>query len=169
MKTNDDYSNKTTGFGKRQAEGGEENLDNEIEILSFLTKRPQSHLNAREVKAAQNQVAYLQNFEKQLKVFEDNDLIKKYADDDTSHEESKFEEYKKPSASARRDYSLGNDLGDDSNYKPGYEQKDLQKKVVEASQADEDDHEQEVQQKHITHQEFANMIDNMKNKALETI
>lgn len=164
MKTNDEIGRPATGLtGKRHVEGGEENIDNEIEILSFLTKRPQSHLNQRELKAAQNQVAYLQNFEKQLKVFEDNDLIKKYADEDTSHEESKFEEYRKPSA--RRDYSQEN-----NDFGAGYEQKDLQqKKVVEASQADEDDHEQDAQQKQITHQEFTSMIDNMKNKALETI
>jgi len=137
----------------------DENIDNEIEILSFLTKRPASHLNAREMRAAQNQISYLQNFEKQLKVFEDNDLINKYADENNSFEEGKFDEGRKGLNSREGNFDSGEGLERNDDYIYSKNQ------VIEASQEAEEDNEP----KQISHKEFASMIDNLKAKALETI
>jgi len=142
--------------------GSEENLENEIEILSFLTKRPQSHLNAREAKAAQNQISYLQSFEKQLKVFEDNDLINKYADGgDDSLGNAKPE---KKGPYNERIYTENAEEDDENET----ENERHNKHVLEASDHEEDDQVDEPP-KQISHKEFASMIDALKSKALETI
>jgi len=145
--------------------GSEENLENEIEILSFLTKRPASHLNAREAKAAQNQISYLQSFEKQLKVFEDNDLINKYADGgDDSLGNAKPEKRGPYNERIYTENAEENDEDED-------EQRNLQhqKHVLEASGREEKDDQVDEPPKQISHKEFASMIDALKSKALETI
>lgn len=141
--------------------GSEENLENEIEILSFLTKRPQSHLNAREAKAAQNQISYLQSFEKQLKVFEDNDLINKYADGGDDSLGNAKPEKKGPYNERIYTENAEEDENETENERHN-------KHVLEASDHEEDDQVDEPP-KQISHKEFASMIDALKSKALETI
>jgi len=148
---------ETKPHHKRHGENGEENIDNEIEILSFLTKRPASHLNAREARAAQNQIAYLQNFEKQLKVFEDNDLINKYADEHNSLDEGRKGLSSRDGGERNYENGDGFDRNDEYIYSKN--------QVIEADQEAEDD----TEPKQISHKEFASMIDNLKAKALETI
>ena len=184
-------TNKDEYFTKKPTNANsEENIDNEIEILSFLTKRPASHLNARDVKAAQSQVSYLQKFEKQLKVFEDNDIIKKYADEESSEEEIKTEDFKKNSAQFKahdeaksQSYSAGNqkDPFEDDYYGKGKADSSSrvrnkngnyeidQDDVAEEDDEEEDAHDEEGgEPKIISHQEFTSLIDTYKSKAMDT-
>ncbi len=139
--------NKTSNFTRKAGDLAlEDNIDNEIEILNFLTKRPASHLNARELRAAQNQISYLQNFEKQLKVLEDNDIINKYAGPISGEEDKHDKENENGTFDQFDDYMKQN-------------------QVIEASQEAEDD----TEPKPISHKELASMIENLKAKALETV
>ena len=185
-------TNKDEYFPKKPINtNSEENIDNEIEILSFLTKRPASHLNARDVKAAQSQVSYLQKFEKQLKVFEDNDIIKKYADEESSEEEEiKTEDFKKSSAQYKaydetksQSYSAGNqkDPFEVDYYSKGKEDnssrvrnKNENYEIDHDNVAEEDDEEEDAYEeeegsepKIISHQEFTSLIDTYKSKAMD--
>jgi len=121
-----------------------------------------SHLNAREAKAAQNQISYLQSFEKQMKVFEDDALINKYADggDDSIGNT-------KPEKRGPYNERIYSEQAEEHDYEGDAKNNHFNNHVLEASDnAEQDDNEPPKQ---ISHKEFASMIDALKTKALETL
>ncbi len=108
-----DYFKSKTGSAENTADP---NIDQEIELLTFLTKKQQP-VAQLDKKIGKSQSSYLQNFEQQFKYLEDEELIKMYLKNEGNGSSQKNSEKNLADIKANNNISIKNQADKDLDHK----------------------------------------------------
>ena len=118
-----------------------------------MTKKGQSNLPPTDKKIGKNHASYLQNFEQQFKYLEDDELIRKYLQEEDSNTPSE-----KKGTKENPKINIYEPDGSKSQRSDAPNQKGLR----------ESDNNKEAQQEY-THQQFADFLENIKAKTIDPL
>jgi hypothetical protein len=163
-------NNKKSIFLEEKAEKDKDLIDKEVELLSYLTK-PKSattkgHNNK---KAAPQHIEQIKNLEKDLKAFDDDDLIKRYLGDDKVLEEQLIDQYfgAEDDGFSANIKQQGNQNNNNNNY--GNNNKNsafppIRSATIEEYQQESQPQSSSQRQKVLDHNEFTAFLEQQKKK-----